>query len=229
MLFALLSIGSEQGAILPLFWDELEEMLGPIWQPIVGPLFDVLRNESTRLIMLSTIITVCIFVVAITYVVYEVPSIINWLTGGASLITEEAKTPIPIKKVRLGVRRPRATPETIKDPLPTPVALAARGVDVRSIIERNRDETFLIVNVENNSDHRIVMVVVDIDLPLGINVTTSSFRMQRIGTIESGDSTKALFKLKQVDGSLSDITGHVEFMSTSYEITQVRIPSPEEE
>ena len=229
LLFALLGISSSQTDYQPLFWDELEELLGPIWQPIVGPLFDVLRDESTRLIMLTTAITVCIFIVVITFVVYEVPSLINWFIGGASMTTLEAKPPIPRKKILRDVRRPRSTPAPVKEPEPTPVPLAAKGVDVRSIIEKNRDEIILWVDVANNSDHRIEMVVVDIDLPIGIDITTGSFRMQRIGTIDSGDSARAMFKIKQIDGALSDITGHVEFMSSSYEITQVIMPSPEEE
>ncbi|MHA1909523.1 MAG: hypothetical protein ACW98Y_19650 [Candidatus Thorarchaeota archaeon] len=226
-ILTMLSTGSEQTRIIPSFWDELEELLGPIWQPIVGPLFDVLREESYRLMMLSTIVTVCIFVVVITFVVYEVPSIINWLIGGAGLSSLDTKPPPPKTTRRREPRRASRAPTKKEVKAPTPVEAAVKGVNVRSLIEKERDVTILNVEIENQSDHRIEMVVTDIILPDGIDILPGSFRMQRIGTIESGGSRRCIFRLKHTEGSLSDISGHVEFMSSSYEITEVTIPSPE--
>jgi hypothetical protein len=175
--------------------------------------------------MLSTIITVSVFVIVITYVVYEVPSILSWFSAGTVFDPVDDKPPPPQRKTQRISRTQRAKPKKIS-PAPPPVAVG-EGVDVRSLIEKDRDTVNLNVDIENNSDHKIEMVVVDINLPIGIDTMTGSFRMQRIGTIESGDSRRCTFRLNHTSGSLSDITGHVEFMSSSYEITEVVIPSPE--
>jgi len=81
--------------------------------------------------------------------------------------------------------------------------------------------------VTNNTTSRIEMVVVDVDLPEGIDMATGSFRMQRLGTISPDDTEFAHFKLNLVGGSLEDLRGHVEFMSDTYEISKMELPIPD--
>jgi hypothetical protein len=71
------------------------------------------------------------------------------------------------------------------------------------------------------------MVVVDLDLPVGIDTTIGSFRMQRLGSIVSGESKTASFSLQSTGGDISRIGGHVEFLSASYEISKITLPKPE--
>lgn len=224
----LIFLSVSQGArnIRPYFWDEIEQLLGPIWQPIVGPLFDVFRIEANRLILLTIIITVSVFVIVVTYIVYEAPLVINWFVGGVSLnsTTSPSYSQGSSRRVPSTQRAP-----TSKQTVPTQVTepRTEKGVDVRSLIQTGRDEIVLYVDIENNSEHKIEMVVVDVSLPAGIDTMTGSFRMQRVGTIESGESRRCTFRLTQTEGNLSEIAGHVEFMSSSYEITEVDIPAPE--
>jgi hypothetical protein len=211
----------------PLFWDELEKLLGPILQPIVGPLFDVLRDEAFRSLILSTIIAICLFFLAITYLVYEVPVIFHWLGHGTDL--SQGTVPRTREPSRVDAAR-RAEPRTSarKDMAKTKSLAEEIGdVVVTSRIEKRREEVTLTVNVKNESDFRIEMVVVDITVPQGIDFATGSFRMQRIGTVNPGETHPAVFRLKHTSGSLADVTGQVEFMSSSYEITKVSVPSPE--
>ncbi|MFW9933771.1 MAG: hypothetical protein ACFFDR_14120, partial [Candidatus Thorarchaeota archaeon] len=106
-------------------------------------------------------------------------------------------------------------------------AEAIGDVHVTSVLEKKRDETILTVNVTNKSEHEIEMVVVDLRLPEGIDILAGSFRMQRIGTIKPGNSSAAHFRLRHNYGSLTELSGQVEFLSSSYEITKVDIPQPE--
>jgi hypothetical protein len=70
------------------------------------------------------------------------------------------------------------------------------------------------------------MVVVDLDLPEGIDYGVGSFRMQRLGTIESGASENAIFRLRETGGDLLKLTGFIEFMSASYELSKIDLPAP---
>ncbi len=214
--------------IVPLFWDELEQLLGPIFQPIVGPLFDILRVDANRLVLLTTIVSMCIFFVVIAYVVYDLPISFRWLsTGSASLnaatrsntgYSTPGKTPTRYSAKAKSAERTEtkkvSTAEVIGD------------VTVESELVKVRDAAELTVTVTNKSEHPIEMVVVDLHLPEGIDIMTGSFRIQRIGTIPSGDSTAAKFMIQNNYGSYAKISGMVEFMSSSYEITKVDIPAP---
>lgn len=210
----------------PLFWDELEKLLGPILQPIVGPLFDAFRDEAFRSVILSTIIAVCLFFVVVAYLVYEAPIVVHWLVHGPDISQATAhKTREPSRGV--AARRTAQVTPTRKDTTKTKSLAEEIGdVVVTSKIEKHREEVTLTVNVKNESDFRIEMVVVDISVPEGIDFATGSFRMQRIGTVNSDETMSAVFRLKHISGSLADITGQVEFMSSSYEITKVNVPSP---
>ncbi len=212
-------------SITPLFWDELEELLGPIFQPIVGPLFDFLRVDANRLFLLSTISTLCIFFVVVVFIAYELPMIFQWLAYGSSSITgQPSRTSSTKTPTRYSTKATSARHE-VKQSVSSAEAIG--DVIVASQIEKKRDEVQLNVNVTNMSEHQIEMVVVDLHVPAGIDFMTGSFRMQRLGTIPSGESSAAHFRLKHSYGSLAEISGQVEFMSSSYEITKVSIPSPQ--
>lgn len=209
----------------PLFWDELEKLLGPILQPIVGPLFDALRDEAFRSVILSTVIAVCLFFVAVAYLVYEAPIVVQWLIDGPDINQGAAQRR---REHSRGITARSAAQATSARKATQAKSLAEEigDVVVTSKIEKHREEVTLTVNVKNESDFRIEMVVVDISVPEGIDFATGSFRMQRIGTVNSGETTSAVFRLKHISGSLADVTGQVEFMSSSYEITKVSVPSP---
>lgn len=215
--------------LVPLFWDELEDLLGPIFEPIVGPLFDFLRVDANRLMLLSMIVSLCIVFVVITYVAYELPVIFRWMAAGSASL--DGKPP-PARTKRTAAAPPtrystKATSAKREGIEKLSSAESIGDIHVSSVIEKNRDETALVVSVTNQSEHQIEMVVVDLKLPPGIDVMTGSFRMQRIGTIQPGDSSAARFRLRHNFGSLAELGGQVEFMSSSYEITKVNIPSPE--
>ncbi len=216
-------------SIVPLFWDELENLLGPIFQPIVGPLFDFLRVDANRLFLLTMIVSFCIFFVLITYLVYELPVVFRWLAASSASLDGRPSKAKPTHKTTSQSTRysTRATSARHATPAAASSAEVIGDVQVTSRVEKKREETLLTVNVTNKSDHEIEMVVVDLKLPEGIDILAGSFRMQRIGTIPPGSSSAAKFRLKHNYGSLSELSGQVEFMSSSYEITKVNIPSPE--
>ncbi len=211
----------------PLFWDELEKLLGPILQPIVGPLFDALRDEAFRSLVLSTVIAVCLFFVVVTYVVYEAPIVVQWLVRGTDISQGTVQKTRDSSRMATARRTAQATSARKETTKTKSLAEEIGDIVVTSRIEKRREEVTLTVNVKNESDFRIEMVVVDISVPEGIDFGTGSFRMQRIGTVNSGETSSAVFRLKHTSGSLADITGQVEFMSSSYEITKVNVPSPE--
>ena len=209
----------------PLFWDELENLLGPIFQPVVGPLFDFLRVDANRLFLLSTISMLCIFFVVVVYVAYELPVIFQWLAmGSASLSTQTSQPKKAAPPTRYTTKATSARHEA-KPPVSSAEAIG--DVKVISRAEKKHEDVHLTVDVSNMSEHQIEMVVVDLYVPQGIDFMTGSFRMQRLGTIQPGTSAVANFRLRHEYGSLSEITGQVEFMSSSYEITKVKIPSPQ--
>ncbi len=215
--------------LIPLFWDELEQFLGPFFQPIVGPLFDYLRVDANRLFLLSTVMTLCFFAVVIAYTAYELPVIFRWLAAGSESLNAAQSRPTtkraaPMTSTRYSTKAKSAQQEEKKK---ISSAEAIGDVHVTSVVEKKHEEVLLTVNVENKSEHQIEMVVVDLTLPPGIDIMTGSFRMQRIGTVQPGNSSAAHFRLRHNYGSLSELSGQVEFMSSSYEITKVDIPSPQ--
>ncbi len=216
---------------LPLFWDELEELLGPILQPIVSPIFDVLRDESFRSLMLQTVVIFVAILAGMMYLVYEFPIVFNWMTGGKAITSavDVPKSTFTPSKRRLKVLSRQKQKPAKAEPKPKPRVTQSHGVSVTSVVTKEHDHIVLAVKVANLSDFNIEMVVVDIDLPYGIDMATGSFRMTRLGKISSGDTEIAQFRLKLYDGDISKIEGHVEFMSGNLEISQMKIPPPQYE
>ncbi|MHA1849923.1 MAG: hypothetical protein ACTSW8_01530, partial [Candidatus Thorarchaeota archaeon] len=71
--------------------------------------------------------------------------------------------------------------------------------------------------------------IVDLDLPSGIDAEAGSFRMQRLGTINAGESKSVDFILRPMGGDPAEIGGHVEFIGASYEVSKIPLPVPEME
>jgi hypothetical protein len=105
-------------------------------------------------------------------------------------------------------------------------AVRETGVRVAAKIVRERELLRLTVDIKNGSTSHIDMVVVDLDLPTGIDAETGSFRMQRLGTINAGESKSVDFVLRPMGGEPSEIGGHVEFLGASYEVSKIPLPSP---
>ena len=95
-----------------------------------------------------------------------------------------------------------------------------------SAIKKHFDKMVLRVTITNGSDSKIDMVVVDLELPQGIETDIGSFRMQRVGSIESGESVTTEFALKSMGGDPTTIRGQVEFLGASYEVSKVPISKP---
>ncbi|MDF1540839.1 MAG: hypothetical protein P1Q69_18220, partial [Candidatus Thorarchaeota archaeon] len=182
----LLSTSTTQRDISPQFWNELQAFLESLFGPAFNPIVDAFRDEAFRSLVLSTIIIVSLFIASIIYVIYEVPSIFGWLGGGMNLSSYAESSPPP--KTTTIRKSAKQSPQRVERPAEKLPVESVQGVNVLPVILKTRDEVILTVDVANNSGHKIEMVVVDIDLPDGIAIMTGSFRMQRIGTIETGDS-----------------------------------------
>jgi hypothetical protein len=217
----------------PLFWDELEKLLGPILQPIIHPIFMALDNESFRLMVLTTTISFFLIAAGVTWVIFEgLPLLMNITEVTEELPEMDSRRGRPQSTERFRryqtthiPRVQESTPQKEKEP--KPAVIQQTGVRVTSELKKTRETAELIVNVENITDSPIQMVVVDIDLPIGIDPEIGSFRMQRLGTIESGNSKKAVFRLRQTGGEYKRISGFIEFMSASYEVSKIDLPSPQ--
>lgn len=96
-------------------------------------------------------------------------------------------------------------------------------------MKKVRDAVSLMVTVHNESDSKIDMVVVDLDLPAGVDPAIGSFRMQRLGSIPAGQTESKEFLLNLRGGDLTKLTGYVEFLGASYEVSKISLPAIEVE
>jgi hypothetical protein len=216
----------------PLFWEELEELLGPILQPIVHPIFMALDNESFRSTVLTTTISFFLITAGIMWLLFEgLPLIANITEISEELPDMDSRRARPKSSEQLRRRQTAHIPRvhettTRKEVEPKPSVVQQTGVQVTSELSKDQENSVLTVNVENTTDSSIQMVVVDIDLPEGIDSEIGSFRMQRLGTIDSGVSKAAVFRLREVGGDLLKLSGFIEFMSASYEVSKIDLPVP---
>ena len=216
------------------FWQELEDLLGPILGPIVRgifePVYRTFENPTFRAQSLNVIIWTAMIVGGLAFVAYEAPSFISWIMGSqTSPVRRQAPSkPEESRAHRQSVERRAASRSRVTAERERKQAFVdASGVKVHSKITRQREELVLSVFVNNGSDHQIDMVVVDLDLPPDIDTTTGSFRMQRLGTIAPGATEIAEFRLRERGGDVTELGGHVEFLGASYEVSMVPIPEPE--
>ena len=215
------------------FWQELEDLLGPILGPIIRgvfePVYRVFENPSFRTQALTAIIWTAMIVGGLVFVAYESPSFLSWIMGGQTspVKRQAAAKPAETRAHRQSVERRAASRSRVDAEREKKQAFVdASGVKVESKVKQQRDEFLLNVFVTNGSDHQIDMVIVDLDLPADIDTSTGSFRMQRLGTIASGQTKIAEFRLRDRGGDVAAITGHVEFLGASYEISKMPIPVP---
>jgi hypothetical protein len=215
------------------FWQELEDLLGPILGPIVRgifePVYRTFEDPLFRTQTLSAIIWTAMIVGGLVFVAYEAPGFINWITGSQISSSRKQIAARPAKSAqRTAAERRTASASKVDVERERRLAvMEASGVKVQSRIKRQREGFLLSVIVNNGSDHQIDMVAVDIDLPADIDTSTGSFRMQRLGTIASGQTEIAEIGLQDRGGDVTAIGGYVEFLSASYEISKIPLPAPE--
>ncbi len=217
-----------------LFWQELEDLLGPILGPIVRgffePIFRTLEDPIFRSQFMFTVIWTAMIIAGLVFVIYEAPGFLSLTMGtqSRSSKSQPVSRPAQTRSQRLADERRQVTKTKVEQERERQQEVMDKsGVRVQSSIKRIREELILDVSVHNGSSHQIDMVVVDIDLPADINTSTSSFRMQRLGTISNGGTEIAQFHLQDRGGDITKIGGHVEFLSASYEVSKVTLPKPE--
>ncbi len=206
-------------------WEQLFEFLSPL----LDPLFDLWENYALRVSILSTIIWSSLVICGLVFVVFEGPSIMSLLMG-----TSQKKTGGHTKPRREGMRSERKSDTSQrmtrrieeKEQQKKQASTEETGVKVISKITKHYDKMILRVSITNGSDSKIDMVVVDLDLPPGVETDIGSFRMQRIGSIDSGQTETAEFALKSMGGDPTAISGQVEFLGASYEASKVSIAKP---
>jgi hypothetical protein len=163
------------------------------------------------------------------FVAYEAPSFLSWITGGqASPVRKQVAAQSSLTKVhRQSVERRTESQSRVDEERGRRQAFVdASGVKVQSKVKQQREEFILTVHVNNGSDHKIDMVVVDLDLPADIDTATGSFRMQRLGSIASGQTEVAEFRLRDRGGDITAVKGYIEFLGASYEISKISLPAP---
>ena len=215
------------------FWQELEDLLGPILGPIVRgifePVYRTFEDSIFRTQFLSAVIWTSMIVGGLVFVVYEAPSFLNWITGSQTSPSRRKEFTRHVKSAQrtAAERRTASRDKVVVERERRLAVMEASGVKVQSQIKRQQENLLLSVIVNNGSDHQIDMVSIDLDLPADINTSTGSFRMQRLGSIASGQTEIAEFVLQDRGGDVSAIGGYVEFLSTSYEISKIPLPIPE--
>ncbi|MHA3963160.1 MAG: hypothetical protein AM325_006435 [Candidatus Thorarchaeota archaeon SMTZ1-45] len=217
-----------------LFWQELEDLLGPILGPIVRgffePVYRTFEDTVFRSQFMFTVIWTAMIICGLVFVIYEAPSFLSWIMGTQPTTPKRQATSRPSKTraQRVSEDSHRVTKSKVQEERERLKAVVERsGVKVHSSVRRMKEELLLDVSVHNGSNHQIDMVVVDIDLPVDINTAIGSFRMQRLGTIGVDETQVAEFRLQERGGDITKIGGHVEFLSASYEVSKIMLPQPE--
>lgn len=213
---------------------------GDIWTDIstflhllLDPILLVLQDVGLRQTILSTIIWSFLVICGLVFVVYELPSFLNLLSGSSTPPIKKQQKSADAGKTQAAkasasrhqISRDKAQKERDR----REAAVRETGVSVSAKIVRERDLLRLTVGINNGSNSHIDMVVVDLDLPSGIDAEIGSFRMQRLGTINAGENKTLDFMLRPMGGVPTDIGGHVEFLGASYEVSKIPLPVPEME
>ena len=213
---------------------------GDIWTDIstflhllLDPILLVLQDVGLRRTIFSTVIWSCLVVCGLVFVAYEIPTILTLLLGpqkqsvakrnkasfdGRSQAASESASRHQISAAKSQVEREKRE-----------AAVKQTGVTVAAKIKKDRELLRLSVKITNASNSHINMVVVDLNLPSGIDAEVGSFRMQRLGTITAGETKTADFVLRPMGGEPADIGGYVEFLGASYEVSKIALPVPEME
>jgi hypothetical protein len=167
------------------------------------------------------------------FVVYEIPTIIQLLSGTSTQTMAKQKQSMSVAKSKAAAasaaRHQISRDKVQKERDRRIAAVRETGVSVAAKLVRERELLRLTVGINNGSTSHIDMVVVDLDLPSGIDAEIGSFRMQRLGTINAGEMKSVEFMLRPMGGNPADIGGHVEFLGASYEVSKIPLPEPEME
>jgi hypothetical protein len=217
--------------MLQTIWDQLDEIFGPILHPILDPIFIALQNDALRTALLSTIIWLCLVIGGLVFVVHEGPVLLNLITGSSASLpkTTMPKSAIKEKQQTDTAKLHRAMAErTKKEGQERESQVQASGVRVTTKTRKLREMISLMVTVHNGSNSKIDMVVVDLNLPAGVDPAIGSFRMQRLGSIPAGQSESKEFLLNLRGGDLTKLGGYVEFLGASYEVSKIPLPAIEE-
>lgn len=199
---------------------------------LFDPIFAVLQDEGLRRTFLSTAIWSFLIICGLVFVVYEIPVIMNLVSGSPTTpVRRQLKTAISKGRTQAAAasatRHQLSRDKTRKERERRAKVIEETGVKVAAKLERERELLRLTVNIENGSTSKIDMVIVDLDIPAGIDVDIGSFRMQRLGSINVGETKIAEFLLSPMGGNPLEIGGHVEFLGASYEVSIIPIPVPE--
>ncbi|MBE0526467.1 MAG: hypothetical protein IH631_05960 [Candidatus Thorarchaeota archaeon] len=212
-------------------WEDIYTFLHLLFDPVLI----AFQDEALRRTLLSTVIWSLLVICGLVFAVYEFPSIINFIMG------TQAK-PVRVQTKTAAALKPRTASETSaasrhqlsldksqqeRDRRET--AVRKTGVTVAAKLVQERELLRLSVSITNGSTSHIDMVVVDLNLPSGIDAETGSFRMQRLGTINAGESKSVDFIFRPTGGNPADIGGDVEFLGASYEVSKIPLPVPEME
>lgn len=231
MTLEILSIGPKLAMMMQ---GDLGEDISTFLHLLLDPILVILEDVALRRTILSTVIWSFLIICGLVFVVYEFPSIMRIVTGTVITSTKQktyTATAAPRTESetssasRHQISRDKAQLERDR----REKAVKETGVSVAARIVRERELLRLTVEINNGSNSHINMVVVDLDLPSGIDAETGSFRMQRLGTINAGETKTVEFILRPTGGEPADIGGYVEFLGASYEVSKIPLPVPDME
>lgn len=215
----------------PLFWEELKQLLGPIFgpifEPIIVPVLDALSVEQYRLFVLDTIVWTFVIISGLVFLAYEIPIILSMFSSPKSQETRRrtSTTTVQATSARREVRS--RTSRRIPRSQIAPVQKVRReieNIDIKAKMRLQGDIYTLDIQIINGADFPMKMTFVELYLPEGIDTAIGTLRMQRLGEIEIGDSKSCTFQLISRGGDIEDLVGYVEFMSDAYEAGRIPIP-----
>jgi hypothetical protein len=218
--------------MLQTIWDQFDEIFGPILHPIFDPILSALQNIAVREMLLSTLIWLFLVIGGLVFVVYEGPVLMKVILGSTPSLP---KTTTPRSSSRVGQQTGTAklhsesAEKSKREGEKRDSQIQASGVRVTAKLKKIRETLQLKVTVHNGSDSQIDMVVVDLEIPAGIDPAIGSFRMQRLGSIPAGQSETKDFLLNPRGGDITKIGGYVEFLGASYEVSKIPLPAIEVE
>jgi len=200
---------------------------------LLDPLLFAIQDEELRRIIFSTIIWSCLIICGLVFVVYEVPTVLTLISGPQSQSftkqNRETKDGRAEAATASASRHQLSLAKSQEEREKREAAVKQTGVTVATKLVKDRELLRLSVKIKNASNSHINMVVVDLNLPSGIDAEVGSFRMQRLGTINAGEVKTADFILRPMGGDPADIGGYVEFLGASYEVSKIPLPVPEME
>jgi len=200
---------------------------------LLDPLLFAIQDEGLRRTIFSTVIWSCLIICGLVFVVYEVPTVLTLISGPQSQSYAKQKRETKDGRAEAATasasRHQLSLDKSQKEREKREAAVRQTGVTVAAKLVKERDLLRLYVKINNASNSNINMVVVDLNLPSGIDAEVGSFRMQRLGTITAGETKTAEFVLRPMGGEPTEIGGYVEFLGASYEVSKIALPVPEME